>query len=360
MIERLDLESIQLDLRQEVLGAIDCCLLNSEQHIHNIEDRFHYAGFFDGFQTTFATFYGQHDRFSDAIKLFKEALNGPGVGSQPELPPTVKMRTMNNLCVVYLYTKQLEEARDMLEKTLRAKQDILGRTHPSTMNTINNIGNLYVMQGRFKEARSMYRLAETGYISSYGREHKAVVHVMCNLGEISLKLGDLGDAKQYFTVALEILYKLGLGDNALALYLKSNLALVYKFQGKYLDSIKQYREVILGREVLFGNDHSATLIAKCELGDTLLAAGKDGEAEKYYEGGKACPERRERGQCEAAMLNGKSRGYSSFQTSLEAHQLGQAASHMRTMKWDALVKDSSRRQAPMGLRISRFGIIINN
>lgn len=348
MIEKLDLESIQLDLRQEVLGAIDCCLLNSKQHIHNIEDRFQYAGFFDGFQTTFATFYGQHDRFSDAIKLFNEALTGRGLSKQAELPPTVKMRTMNNLCVVYLYTKQLEEAQDMLEKTLCAKQDVLGPTHPLTMNTINNIGNLYVMRGRFEEARSMYYLAEAGFIRSYGREHKAVVHIMCNLGEISLKLGDLEDAKQYFAAALETLNKLSSGDNALALYLKSNLALVYKFQGNYLDSIKQYREVILGREVLFGNDHSATLIAKCELGDTLLAAGNDDEAEKCYEGGKACPERRERGQREVAMLNGKSRGYSSFQRSLEANQSVQDASHLHTMKWDAPVKDNIMPQAPMG------------
>src|SRR4051794_19743221 len=94
--------------------TIDSYIANIQQHIQSVDDRIKYAGFIEGFQTTFATFYGQHDRYSDAVKLFNEALDCPWGYRQVKLLDTVKLRTMSNVCVVYLYTKELTQARDML------------------------------------------------------------------------------------------------------------------------------------------------------------------------------------------------------------------------------------------------------
>src|SRR6202021_602316 len=102
-----------------------------------------YAGFIEGFQATFATFYGQHGRYSDAIKLFKDALEYPWRDYHSQLPAVIELRSMNNLSVVYLCTKQLSEAHDLLEKTLLAKEQSLGLDSTVTLNTVNNLGNLY-------------------------------------------------------------------------------------------------------------------------------------------------------------------------------------------------------------------------
>lgn len=302
LIEQSNVETMELGIRQEILEAIDCCLQNGQQYLQNVDDRLLYAGLREGYQASFATFYGQHDRFAEAMKLFKEILDMP---DNAEIPAMVKMRTMNNLGVVYLSTNQLEAAGQLLQATLVAKTINMGEDDPVTMNTISNIGNVYVRRGLLEEAREMYNVARDGDSKAYGDKHKSSVQVMCNLGEISLKLGDLDEAQRQFDQALSNCDCSTLGDTVLSLYIKSNLALVYKFQRRYLPSITLYEEIIRGRKVLFGSDDMATLQAKCELADALLAAGRSDEASRFFEAGKADRSRRDRGVSEAAKLHAR-------------------------------------------------------
>jgi tetratricopeptide (TPR) repeat protein len=296
---------MELGVRQELLGAIDCCLQNSQQYLQNNDDRLLYAGLREGYQTSFATFYGQHDRFMEATKLFKEILDMP---DHAQIPAMVKMRTMNNLGVVYLSTNQLEAAAELLNTTLVIKGFNLGQDHPTTMNTVVNVGNVYVRRGLLEEARKMYQVARDGYSKVHGKKHESNLQVMCNLGEISLKLGDLDEAQRQFDEALKDWDYSTSADTVLSLYIKSNLALVYKFQGRYLPSIALYEEVIRGREALLGCHNMAALLVKCELADVLLAAGRSHEANKFYEAGKADRSRRDRGVFEAAKLNARTSG----------------------------------------------------
>ena len=305
LVEEQETESLTMETRQELLGTIDCCVANTEQHIKSLSDTISYAGFIEGYQTTFATFYGQHDRHVDAEKLFTKALVCQREHFQSPMPSLVELRTMNNLSVVYLHVKNLEKAEDMLQKTLLSKEKLLGNDHPMTMNTINNIGNLFGMQDKFSEAKDSYQKVLVGYTKIHGPEHKSVIHAMNNLGEISLKLGDLSDAENTFMTALVKAQKLSSHDNALVLYIKSNLALVYKIQAKYSESAQLYMEVIAGREILFGNEHSLTFLAKCELGDAYLAAGHTNEAEEWYTKGNASPERLQRDLQQRDKLEGQ-------------------------------------------------------
>jgi tetratricopeptide (TPR) repeat protein len=260
------------------------------------ESRRLYGGLKEGFQTVLATFYGIHDRHADAEKLFTEAL----ACQQIELGSyhVETMCTMNELGALYLEIGKVANAEDMLNQTLRVKEISLGPDHPRTLNTVNNIGNLYSLQLQFDKAAEMYQRTLQGYTKIHGPRHKAVAEAWNNLGEVSMKQGNFATAGQQFKTALEKAPTLKDSDSVFVLYVKSNLALAYKLERRYDIATELYSQIIVGRTLMLGPNHSSTLQSICELGDVHLSAGELDQAENCYVNGKASAERRKNAQLE--------------------------------------------------------------
>src|SRR4051812_5190159 len=154
MILSNDAESMSLQKRQELLSHIDACVENGYYHLKNQASIIKDGGFLEGFQTSFATFYGQHDRHLDAERLFRRSLELQKTHLGVESIATLS--TMNNLSALYLDVKRLAEAEPILHETLVVKENMLGPDHPRTLNTVNNIGNLLALQLKYDEATQMY------------------------------------------------------------------------------------------------------------------------------------------------------------------------------------------------------------
>ncbi|KAH0541470.1 hypothetical protein FGG08_004080 [Glutinoglossum americanum] len=296
LIRDTDPENLPLQTRQELLGHVDSCAENTQQYMKTDESRRLYGGLKEGFQTVLATFYGSHDRHADAEKLFTEAL----ACQQMELGlyHVETMCTMNELGALYLEMGKVVNAEGMLKQSLLAKEIALGPDHPRTLNTVNNIGNLYSLQLELDKAAMMYQRTLQGYTKIHGPQHKTVAEAWNNLGEVSMKQGNFTTAEQQFKTALEMVQTLDGSDSTFILYIKSNLALVYKFERRYDVAIELYNQIITGRTSMLGLNHSSALRSMCELGDVYLAAGELDQAENCYVNGKASVERKKKAQLE--------------------------------------------------------------
>jgi tetratricopeptide (TPR) repeat protein len=294
-----DVESLALQSRQQLLAHADTCIENYRELKDRTNDKMDFGGLLEGCQTTFATFYGRHDRYQDAEKLFLETLDCQ-LRRLGQLN-LATLRTMNNLAAMYLDVRNLERAEPLLLETLEKKEEVLGPRNPITLNTVNNLGNLYAMQSLFDKATDLYTRTLHGYAETYGPNHKTVIEAYNNLGEVAMKRGRLGKANSMFKTAMVRIRSMEETD--LTLYIKSNIAVVLKLQGKYRQSIRLYEKVIQGRESLLGTDHSSTLMSMCELGDVYLACGQGDKADEWYSRGKADDIRRRQGSRATMALN---------------------------------------------------------
>ncbi|KAF7944111.1 hypothetical protein EAE96_010520 [Botrytis aclada] len=289
-IRKPDIELLSLQKRQELLSHIDACIENKSSFLTDPQSVIENGGVVEGFQTTFATFYGQHDRNNDAERLFIHSLD-----IQISLlgkNNIATLSTMNNLAAMYLDSRRLEEARPLLYQALEIKLTMLGPQHPRTLNTASNLANLLVLQLHFDAATEMYERTLVGYQSLYGPVHKTVVESLNNLGEVAMKRGNFLDAEKLFQEGLEKLEILGGGgEDGLTLYLKANIALVYKLQHRYQEAEHCYHSIIQKRKALLGPKHSSTLQSMCELGDVYFALGQLKLAGEWYIQGCAGKER---------------------------------------------------------------------
>ncbi|KAF7897692.1 uncharacterized protein EAF01_008658 [Botrytis porri] len=290
VIQGTDTELLSLQKRQELLSHIDACIENKSSFLADQQSVIEYGGIVEGFQTTFATFYGQHDRNNDAERLFMHSLD-----IQKSLLGTnnvATLSTMNNLAAMYLDSRRLEEARPLLHQALEIKHTMLGPRHPRTLNTANNLANLLVLQFQFDAATEMYERTLLGYQNLNGPVHKTVIESLNNLGEVAMKRGNFLEAEKLFQEGFKKLELLGGGgEDGLALYLKANIALVYKLQHRYQEAEHCYHAIIQKRKALLGPKHSSTLQSMCELGDVYFALGQLKLAGEWYIHGCACKER---------------------------------------------------------------------
>lgn len=290
VIQETDTELLSLQKRQELLSHIDACIENKSSFLTDQQSIIKYGGLIEGFQTTFATFYGQHDRNNDAERLFMHSLE-----IQTSLLGTnnvATLSTMNNLAAMYLDSRRLEEARPLLHQALEIKHTMLGPQHPRTLNTANNLANLLVLQLNFDAATEIYERTLIWYQNLNGPVHKTVIELLNNLGEVAMKRGNFLKAEKLFQQGLKKLEVLGGGgEDGLALYLKANIALVYKLQHQYQKAEHCYHTIIQKRKALLGPKHSSTLQSMCELGDVYFASGQLKLAGEWYIHGCANKER---------------------------------------------------------------------
>lgn len=281
---------LHLQKRQELLSHIDACTENDSSFLTDQQSILEYGGFVEGYQTTFATFYGQHDRSLDAERLFHRSLTIQV--SQLGEYNIATLSTMNNLAALYLDSKRLDDAWPLLFRTLEIKEHMFGSEHPRTLNTVNNLGNLFVLQSNFDDATRMYERTLVGYQKSSVLHYKTVVECLNNLGEVAMKKANFPEAERLFQEGLRRL-KVFCGDeeDGLALYMNSNLALVYKLQHQYKEAESAYHELIEKRKALFGSQHSSTLQSMCELGDVYFSLGQLRLAGEWYLQGGASRER---------------------------------------------------------------------
>lgn len=131
---------------------------------------------------------------------------------------------LNNLGLLLLQSGRIDESRVLLERALRMREQMHGRTSAWVAVTKGNLSNLYGEQGKTNEAREELQEAIDILKLSLGPNHHYVATGLNNLGFLYADQGDYATALQKYREALAILRRLNLSDRLLAAYFLCNLS----------------------------------------------------------------------------------------------------------------------------------------
>lgn len=149
----------------------------------------------------------------DAEALFRECLQARRQTLGDRDPSTVT--SINNLgmllhdagwtmAVGEADEKLLDEATTLLREALEARRDVVGSTHPDTLDSIYNLGRLLQDRGMVDEALSLLREELNGAAAHKGVAHEETIGSAENLVKLLTAAGRADDAK-----AITAEYQLG-------------------------------------------------------------------------------------------------------------------------------------------------------
>ncbi|MDH3750821.1 MAG: tetratricopeptide repeat protein, partial [Gammaproteobacteria bacterium] len=194
----------------------------------------------DVVHTSLGNLYRSTGRYNDAEAAYLTALANDPANND----------ALKGLGIAYQRLNRPEEAEAVLRKSI----DI----HPGNAGLFNSLGVLLFEWGRFDEAATQYEYA----VALRPDDMK----YMTNLGSAFMLQGNFAAAARYFQRAIDIRPT----KNAY-----SNLGLMHFYVGDYEAAIESQKAAV----ELQPNDH----LARANLGDTLLAAGRAAEARQAFE-----------------------------------------------------------------------------
>jgi len=190
--------------------------------------------------TSLGNLYKATGRYNDAEAAYQTALaNDPANGD-----------ALRGLAIAYQRLNRPVEAERLLFRATDA--------HPGNASAFNSLGVLLFQWGRFDEAATQYE-----YAAALRPDD---MKYLANLGSAYLFQGNFASAEMCFQRAIDIKPTKGA---------YSNLGLMHFYTGDYDAAIENQKAAV----ELQPNDH----LARANLGDTLLAAGRAAEARQAFE-----------------------------------------------------------------------------
>lgn len=182
--------------------------------------------------------------------------------------------TLNNLADIHRREGRIDEALELMERVLSSKLRIFGEDHPSTLLTKNNLGFLYDRVGRHEEAYPLLSGAYEAALSRYGPEARQTLIATATLASNARSRGNDEAAARLVEAAIAPCDRLFTPANLLCVRLRQTQILAARGLGRYEDAIEFAREMIAALDATPGAQAKDRLIARDELGQSLVAAEK--------------------------------------------------------------------------------------
>lgn len=177
---------------------------------------------------------------------------------------------------------KLEEAIDVAERVLAARERLLGNDNPSTFSSLIDLALLYSKQGRFAEAEALDAKAVDIGERVLGKEHPQTILATNNLALVHLSQGRFDEAEQRFTQVLAIAERVLPNEHPLTIGILNNLAGCYEYQARYEEAEQHFKRVLEVRERTRGKDHRLTINSVSVLAENYLHQGRYPEAERDF------------------------------------------------------------------------------
>lgn len=139
------------------------------------------------------------------------ARGAEGLMSDTDLDPERRAELLMVIGPIYRRLGLFDEARRLLEESLRLRQEIFGEDSLQVANCRINLSSVYRGQSDFGKAEQAAREALRIYRNKYAGDHRAVARILNNLAGILKVKGDLAAAVDLYEEALAIKRRL-LGD----------------------------------------------------------------------------------------------------------------------------------------------------
>jgi tetratricopeptide (TPR) repeat protein len=190
---------------------------------------------------------------------------------------------LNNLGNVLEAQGDYAGAREVQERSLAIKREILGAAHPEYGLTIQNLGNLEAREGKWKEAMELWEQALAVTEAGYGPEHSVVGSLLTNLGSAAEQTGDLEKSIEYQTRALEIFRKTLPPEHPNIGVALTNLGAGQEGLGRHEEALDSHRQALKILEEALGPDHASLGFPLTGMGKAQLALGRTDEARAILE-----------------------------------------------------------------------------
>uniref|UniRef100_A0AAU3HZH2 Tetratricopeptide repeat protein n=1 Tax=Streptomyces sp. NBC_01393 TaxID=2903851 RepID=A0AAU3HZH2_9ACTN len=196
-------------------------------------------------------------------------------------PDTLQSR--NNLASAYYAAGDLGRAIPLLEAVLAQCEQVLGDTHPNTLTSRNNLASAYESAGDLGRAIPLHEATLAQYEQVLGDTHPNTLTSRNNLASAYQSAGDLGRAIPLHEATLAQREQV-LGDtHPDTLAGRSNLAGAYQSAGDLKRAIPLLEAVLAQYEQVLGDTHPNTLAGRNNLAYAYQSAGDLGRAIPLHE-----------------------------------------------------------------------------
>lgn len=175
--------------------------------------------------------------------------------------------------------RKYSEAEDVFRKTVRRREQALGKDHKDTLDSKHWLGLALYWQKKYSEAKEMLQQAVRGKERTLGQDHKETLHSKQWLGEVLHKQGECSKAEKVFQEVVRGRERTLGQDHQETLYSSYCLGLALYRQGNFSDAEDLLQETVRKQEQALGRDHIDTLNSNYWLGKALYMQEKDSNAE---------------------------------------------------------------------------------
>jgi tetratricopeptide (TPR) repeat protein len=199
--------------------------------------------------------------------------------------PLVQARLMNTIGNVYLELGLYPEAGRLLQRSLAAREGLLGPAAPETGENLTSLGRLYLRQGRYEEAESTLVRSTRILERAVDPDHPGIVASLNALASVYREKGRYAEGDSISRKTLDLLQaRLGPNHPDVAEAFVG-LAISQAEQGRPAAAESLFRRVLGIREATVGGMHPATARALSNLASSIFEQGRLTEAESLYRRG---------------------------------------------------------------------------
>ena len=220
-------------------------------------------------------------RLAEAETLFKRALEARERVLGKDHPDT--LQSVDNLAALYQAQGRLTEAEPFYKRALEAGERVLGKDHPRTLQSLANLAALYQAQGRLAEAEPLKKRALEASERVLGKEHPDTLQTVNNLAFLYQAQGRLTEAEPLYKRALAAYERILGKEHPQTLASVNNLAILYQAQGRLTEAEPLYRRALAAYERVLGREHPQTLTSVNNLAALYDAQDRLAEAEPLLE-----------------------------------------------------------------------------
>lgn len=188
----------------------------------------------------------------------------------------------NSLGVVYARKYYYDKSLEAFKKSFEIKKKLLGEDHPQIAVSYNAFGVIAFDKGDFSEALDYHQKALAIRLKNFGEDNPQTATTYNNLGNVYYNIEEYEKALECHTKAL-VIRKKKLGDeHSLVSSSYNNIGLVYWKMEVYDSARINHQKALEIRKKVFGESHPSVALSIMNIGVVLGDEGKFDEAIAQY------------------------------------------------------------------------------
>ena len=229
---------------------------------------------------TLAAIRQRQGKLADAEALFREAADASRALHGERDPLT--LIDLHNLAFLLAEQARFDEAVPMFRQLLAVWREVQGDDHVDVINAKTNLAMALFDSGELEEPALLLREALDANRRVLGSEHPRTFQSMRNLAMALERGGQRDEAERLFREALDLTRRVQGEDHPETMGAMSQLAGLLRRKGDLEGSLALHRESLALCRKVHGDDHPHTIFAMNNVGQSLMAMGKPGEAEPLF------------------------------------------------------------------------------